>query len=101
AGVLHQGGRARPHLRAGGGGGAPPEGTRLLSGTGFLGRLAASLSRTSKRFSLRLQEVFAGRTRIDDELFEELQALLLEADVGVPTSERLLQAVQQRVRDER
>ena len=40
------------------------------------------------------------RARLDDDLWEELEELLVSADVGVKTTQGLLGRVQQRVRDE-
>lgn len=40
-------------------------------------------------------------TRLDDELWEELEELLVAADVGMGTTQNLLGRVKQRVRDER
>ena len=68
---------------------------------GLFGRLKTGLKRTQERFQLRIREVFSGRTKVDNDLYEDLEAALLEADVGLPTTGRLLKALAVRVRDER
>ena len=41
------------------------------------------------------------RTSIDDEVWEELEELLISADVGVATTEKLIEAVRQKATDEK
>jgi fused signal recognition particle receptor len=60
----------------------------------WLGRLKAGLKRTGSS----LAQVFTG-TRIDDELYEELEAALLMADTGVAATEFLLADLKKRVKD--
>lgn len=40
------------------------------------------------------------RARLDDELWDELEELLISADVGVATTEKLLQRLRERIREE-
>lgn len=62
----------------------------------WLGRLSAGLSRTGSSIA----QVFTG-TRIDDALYEELEAALLMADAGVKATEFLLADLKRRVKDTR
>ena len=41
------------------------------------------------------------RTRIEDETWDELEELLIAADVGVATTDKLIQRVRQRIKDEK
>ncbi|MEY4750410.1 MAG: hypothetical protein RIQ60_2624 [Pseudomonadota bacterium] len=59
----------------------------------WLGRLKAGLKRTGSS----LAQVFTG-TRIDDALYEELEAALLMADTGVAATEFLLADLKKRVK---
>ena len=52
-------------------------------------RLKAGVQKTRGQ----LQDVFAGRTEIDDELLEELEYALITADVGVRTVTEILDRV--------
>jgi fused signal recognition particle receptor len=60
----------------------------------WLIRLGHGLKRTGQNLS----SVFTG-TRIDDALYEELEAALLMADAGVQATEYLLRDLKQRVKD--
>ena len=61
---------------------------------GWLDRLKAGLRKTGSSITT----VFTG-TRIDDELYEELETALLLADTGVKATEHLLQDLKRRVKD--
>ena len=61
---------------------------------GWLGRLAQGLRKTGSGIA----QVFTG-TRIDDALYEELEAALLMADAGVAATEHLLVDLKRRVKD--
>jgi fused signal recognition particle receptor len=61
--------------------------------TGWLGRLRSGLARTRTQ----LAGVFSGAT-VDEALFEELEAVLVSADVGVPAARTLLARLRERVR---
>ena len=60
----------------------------------WLGRLAQGLRKTGSGIA----QVFTG-TRIDDALYEELEAALLMADTGVAATEFLLADLKRRVKD--
>lgn len=49
----------------------------------------------------RIDQMLTGRGRIDEELFEELEESLIQADVNVRTAEALLAALRKRVQDDR
>ena len=61
---------------------------------GWLDRLKAGLRKTGSSITT----VFTG-TRIDDELYEELETALLVADTGVKATEHLLQDLKRRVKE--
>ncbi|MFN3610881.1 signal recognition particle-docking protein FtsY [Tepidimonas sp.] len=63
---------------------------------GWLGRLSAGLRKTGSS----LTAVFAG-ARIDDDLYEELEAALLMADTGAQATAHLLDDLRRRVKAER
>jgi fused signal recognition particle receptor len=60
----------------------------------WLQRLGAGLKRTGQNISA----VFTG-TRIDEDLYEELEAALLMADAGVQATEYLLKELKQKVKE--
>jgi len=56
----------------------------------FLSRLKQGLSRTRKILTTDIDELFTGNRKIDDELLEELEELLITSDIGVQTSMDLI-----------
>jgi fused signal recognition particle receptor len=60
---------------------------------GFLNRLKKGLSKTHKILSTDINELFAGNRKIDDELLEELEELLITSDMGVRTTMDLIQTI--------
>ena len=61
--------------------------------TGFMNRLKKGLSKTRKVLSTDINELFAGNRKIDDELLEELEELLITSDMGVRTTMDLIQSI--------
>ncbi len=59
---------------------------------GFFGRLAAGLSKTSQRLSSGIGAIFTKR-KLDDATLEELEDLLITADLGVPATTRIIEAL--------
>jgi len=62
-------------------------------------KIKASLTKTRNSIFGQITGLFGG-TQIDDELWDDLEALLIQADVGVETSTALIEQVQNRVRQE-
>lgn len=56
---------------------------------GFFQRLKKGLSKTRKGFVSKIETLFTGKN-IDDEFFEELEEILIQADVGVQTTMKLV-----------
>ena len=63
----------------------------------FLGRLLSGLHKTRQALKENLEAVFS-RKRIDTETLEELEEALILADLGVQTTEKVLQEVHKRVK---
>ena len=62
---------------------------------GFFERLKDGLSKTRHNFTDRIQELVGMSTKIDEDFLEELEMILLTADVGVQTTDKLIEAVRQ------
>lgn len=60
---------------------------------GYFRRLKDRLSITRKNFSDGFERIFAGKKRIDDDLLEELEELLITSDIGVQTTLALMEKV--------
>lgn len=61
-------------------------------------RLRERLHKTREAFSGRLDRLFKGRKVVDAELLDELEELLITADLGVETSLFLIQALQEKLK---
>ena len=60
--------------------------------TSLAGRLRQSLSATRDRLGKQLTALLAPGRAIDEELFEELETVLLTCDVGVDATQHLVDA---------
>ncbi|MCK5119374.1 MAG: signal recognition particle-docking protein FtsY [Candidatus Latescibacteria bacterium] len=67
----------------------------------FLGRLRKGLSKTREGLLRRLGEVVGGRSIIDEELLEEIEEVLIEADGGVGPTMKIIEGIRERVKEER
>ncbi|AHG72786.1 Cell division protein FtsY-like protein [Mannheimia sp. USDA-ARS-USMARC-1261] len=56
---------------------------------GFFSRLIQGLIKTKQNIGSGFRNFFSGK-KIDDELFEELEELLLVADLGMPTTQKII-----------
>jgi fused signal recognition particle receptor len=65
---------------------------------GFFERLKQGLARSRNTFSDGLADLVLGKKKIDDDLLEELETLLLTADVGVDTTQRIIDDLTDRVK---
>jgi fused signal recognition particle receptor len=63
-------------------------------------QLEKGLEKTRRGVFLEITRLF-DRTEIDDELFEDLAMLLIQADVGWDVSQQLVAELRQRIKDER
>jgi fused signal recognition particle receptor len=61
----------------------------------FFEKLKKGLSRTHQGFVEKMDRLFLGKKTIDGDLLDELEALLFSADLGVKTSNQLIEAVRQ------
>ncbi|MDT8901249.1 signal recognition particle-docking protein FtsY [Anaeroselena agilis] len=57
---------------------------------GFFDRLKEGLTKTRKGFTEKVEQLVSGYATIDDEFLDDLEAILLAADVGVKTVAALL-----------
>lgn len=60
---------------------------------GFFKRLKEGLNKTRQGFVEKFEQVIMGRQKIDEELYEELEEVLIQADVGVDTALKLVERV--------
>ncbi|NOZ13470.1 MAG: signal recognition particle-docking protein FtsY [Acidobacteria bacterium] len=60
---------------------------------GFVGKLKKGLTRTSGRLSEGLGRIFLGKKEIDENIGEDLEEVLIEADIGIRATEEILEMV--------
>ena len=65
---------------------------------GFFERLKDGLQKTRKNFTERIEVLVGMSAEIDDDFIDELEMILLSADVGAKTTEKLIEAVRQAAR---
>lgn len=68
---------------------------------GFFEKLKAGLQKTKDAVFKQVSSLFSRYTVIDDDLYEELEEILITADVGVGTTEEILERLQKTVREEK
>ena len=61
-------------------------------------RLVDSLQKTRAKLTDQIDEVIKGYAKIDEELFEDLEDILVSADVGVQTTMTIMDGLRERVR---
>ncbi len=66
---------------------------------GFFGRLAAGLSKTRKQIANGFDALFSGFSGIDDEFYEELEEILIMADLGMSTTEAVIEDLKEKVKE--
>jgi fused signal recognition particle receptor len=67
----------------------------------FFKKLKDGLFKTRKNITDRLNSVISSFKSIDEDLFEELEEILITSDVGVETTMRLLDGVRKKVKEEK
>jgi fused signal recognition particle receptor len=67
----------------------------------FFAKLKQSLSKTQEAFVGKLEQVFMNFKKVDENLFDELEEILISADLGVQTTDKLLTSLRNRVKKER
>ncbi len=65
--------------------------------SGFFKRLLNGLAKTRKGFTGRLDTLLLGKREIDEDLLEELEEILFTSDLGVETSQELIEKVREGV----
>jgi len=68
----------------------PAKDLPIAETSGWLGRLKSGLSKTREVLNRDVTDIFARYPKMDDELFEQLEAALITADVGVNAATHLI-----------
>lgn len=65
---------------------------------GFFDKLKRGLNKTRENLTNKIEKLIIGYADIDDEFLDELEETLIMADVGVKTTERLMEAVRKGIK---
>ena len=65
---------------------------------GFFDKLKAGLSKTRESISQKVNDVFSVFVKVDEELFENLEEALIMADIGVETSDYIIEKLRDNVK---
>ncbi|MCR5545179.1 MAG: signal recognition particle-docking protein FtsY [Lachnospiraceae bacterium] len=68
---------------------------------GFFQKLIAGLTKTRDNFVKNMDYVFRGFTNIDEEFYEELEEILISGDIGVRTTEEILDDLRGKVKEQK
>ena len=64
---------------------------------GFFAKLKQGLTKTRNNISYELDSMFHGFSEIDDDLYEELEEILITSDIGVNTTENIIEKLKEDV----
>ncbi len=64
----------------------------------FFKRLRKGLSKSREQLNEKVGAVFSGRKGIDEELFEELEEILITSDIGFDTAQTLIESAKRKLR---
>ena len=65
---------------------------------GFFNKLKEGLSKTKTSFEEKMNGVFSNFRKVDEELLEELEEILIMSDVGVKTSSQIVERLRDRIK---
>ena len=67
---------------------------------GFFDKLKAGLAKTKNALFGRLDQLFRGFSKVDEDMLEELEEVLITADVGVGPTEKIIDGLRGKIRAE-
>lgn len=66
---------------------------------GFFSRLVAGLTKTRDSIASVFDDIFSGFSSIDDDFYEELEEVLVMADIGIHTTEKIIEDLKVKVKE--
>lgn len=67
---------------------------------GFFEKLKAGLSKTKDAFVGKINNLFRAFAKVDEELLEELEEILISADIGVEVTEQIIDDLREKIKDD-
>ena len=68
---------------------------------GFFSRLAEGLTKTRNNIVNSIDAIFSGFSSIDDDFYEEIEETLIMADIGMKTTEAIMEDLRQKVKEQK
>lgn len=68
---------------------------------GFFSRLKEGLAKTRDNLVSGIDSIFRGFSEIDEDFYEELEEVLIMADIGVATTEKIIENLRQKVKEQK
>ncbi len=68
---------------------------------GFFDKLKNGLGKTRDNFNEKINNVFSSFRKVDEELLEELEEILIMSDIGVETSTEIISNLRERIKKEK
>lgn len=67
----------------------------------FFSKLKSGLSKTRDSFVSGIDSIFSGFSEIDEDFYEELEEQLIMADIGMDTSMKIIEELQEKVKEQK
>lgn len=68
---------------------------------GFFDKLKSGLSKTKNNFTDKITQILTGIVAIDDDMYDELEEILITADIGVETSMYIIDKLKEKIKEEK
>ena len=68
---------------------------------GFFGKLISGLTKTRDNLKSGIDSLFSGFSEIDEDFYEELEEILIMADIGVNTTEKIIENLREKVKEQK
>lgn len=66
---------------------------------GFFKRLVSGLTKTRNNIVSGIDSIFSGFSKIDDEFYEEIEEILIMGDIGVKTTQNIIEDLKEKVKE--
>lgn len=66
---------------------------------GFFAKLSKGLSKTREQFSSNLKNLFTANVKIDDDLYDELEEILISADIGMQSTIEIVDKLKDEIKE--
>ena len=68
---------------------------------GFFDKLKSGLSKTKESWNEKINDVFSNFRKVDEEMLEELEEVLIMSDIGVDTSIKMIDSLRNKIKKEK